>query len=181
MTSNSEQRPWSLPVPLHEIPEQGRRFEIAADAEARSRIAAVAGLRSLPRLEAVFDVRRHGAGGVRVSGQVSARVGQTCVVTLEPIESEVEEGVDLVFVPGNIDADPEPDADLPVNDDAPEALVGDSVDLGAVATEFVLLGIDPYPRKPDAVFDSPAPVSEPEEHPFAALAALKKGPGPGQS
>ena len=48
------------------------------------------------------------------------------------------------------------------------------VDLGAVATEFLLLGIDPYPRKPGAVFDAP-PAGDPASHPFAALAALKKG------
>ena len=51
------------------------------------------------------------------------------------------------------------------------------VDLGAVATEFLLLGIDPYPRKPGAVFDAP-PAGDPSSHPFAALAALKKGETP---
>jgi hypothetical protein len=39
-----------------------------------------------------------------------------------------------------------------------------------------MLGIDPYPRKPDAVFDPPADVEE-AAGPFAALAALKKNPG----
>ena len=36
----------------------------------------------------------------------------------------------------------------------PEPLHDGAVDLGAVATEFLLLGIDPYPRKPDAVFEA---------------------------
>ena len=48
------------------------------------------------------------------------------------------------------------------------------IDLGAVATEFLILGIDPYPRKPGAVFEAPA-AGEGGGHPFAALAALKKG------
>ena len=30
------------------------------------------------------------------------------------------------------------------------------VDLGLLATEFLILGIDPYPRKPDAAFEAPA-------------------------
>ena len=51
-----------------------------------------------------------------------------------------------------------------------------AVDLGAVATEFLLLGIDPYPRKPGAVFERPA-AGRPGGHPFAALAALKKDSG----
>ena len=48
---------------------------------------------------------------------------------------------------------------------------------GAVATEFLLLGLDPYPRKPGAVFDAP-PADDPASRPFAALAALKKGETP---
>ena len=36
-------------------------------------------------------------------------------------------------------------------DEGPETLHGGVVDLGAVATEFLILGIDPYPRKPGAV------------------------------
>ena len=37
-------------------------------------------------------------------------------------------------------------------DDAPEPLVGGVVDLGVVATEFLALGIDPYPRKSGVEF-----------------------------
>jgi hypothetical protein len=42
-----------------------------------------------------------------------------------------------------------------------------------VATEFLLLGIDPYPRKPGAVFDRPAENTA-GGGPFAALAKLRK-------
>src|SRR5689334_19327727 len=59
----------------------------------------------------------------------------------------------------------------------PEALQDGVVDLGAVAAEFLLLGIDPYPRKEGAAFDAP-PVADPSGHPFAALATLKKGGEP---
>ena len=51
------------------------------------------------------------------------------------------------------------------------------VDLGAIATEYFLLGIDPYPRKPGAEFQ-PTGAGDGGAKPFAALAALKKlGPG----
>ena len=53
-------------------------------------------------------------------------------------------------------------------DDAPEPLVDGTVDLGAIATEFLILGIDPYPRKPGAVFEAP-PAGDGSAHPFAAL------------
>jgi hypothetical protein len=62
------------------------------------------------------------------------------------------------------------------SDDEPEIepLINDTIDLGAIATEFLLLGIDPYPRKPEAVFEAP-PTEDAADHPFAALAGLRKG------
>ncbi|MEI8155053.1 MAG: DUF177 domain-containing protein, partial [Hyphomicrobiales bacterium] len=65
----------------------------------------------------------------------------------------------------------------PVEADPPEVMHDGVVDIGGVATEFLLLGIDPYPRKPGSVFDAP-PAGDPISHPFAALAALKKGEKP---
>jgi hypothetical protein len=55
-------------------------------------------------------------------------------------------------------------------------LVGGVVDLGAVATEFLTLGIDPYPRKPGAEFAAP-PAADNTPKPFAGLAALKNKQG----
>jgi hypothetical protein len=106
---------------------------------------------------------------------VSALLGQTCVVTLEPIESDLEEVVDLVFTPQAADAATETETISPRADDEepPEPLVGGKLDLGAIATEFLLLGIDPYPRKPGAEFE-PVKAGDGKAKPFAALEALKK-------
>jgi uncharacterized protein DUF177 involved in 23S rRNA accumulation len=165
----TSKRPWSVPVAIHEIPETGRRFDLVADEAARDAIAAVMGLRSLPRLQATFDVVRRGRDNVHVVGTVSARVGQTCVITLEPIEDDIEAPVDLVFAPPAAET-----AELSV--DAPEPLLDGIVDLGAVTTEFLVLAVDPYPRKAGAVFRAP-PTADAGAHPFAALAALRKGEG----
>ena len=83
---------------VEDIPETGLHLAVEASPEVRAQIEKLAGLRELPQLSAVFDLTRRGAG-VHVIGQVKARVGQTCVVTLEPIESVLEESVDLVFAP----------------------------------------------------------------------------------
>jgi uncharacterized metal-binding protein YceD (DUF177 family) len=166
--------PWSVPVGIHEVPVTGRHFALAADTDARAAVAQSAGLHALPRLEAELDVTRHGRDGLRIVGRVSATVGQVCVVTLEPIENELDEQVDVVFVPDAKRATDEDDktSSLALDEDAPEPLVGCMVDLGAIATEFLTLGIDPYPRKTDAEFATPASGDD-SGHPFAALAALK--------
>jgi hypothetical protein len=171
--------PWSVPVALPDIPDAGRRFELAADEETRGALAKLAGLRALPRLEATFDVAHHGRQGLRVTGVVAAIVGQNCMVTLDPLENKVEEHVDLIFLPPrppSADDDEASSAAEAANPDILEPLIADAVDLGAIATEFLLLGIDPYPRKPEAKFEPP-PADDAAAHPFAALAALKKGQG----
>jgi Large ribosomal RNA subunit accumulation protein YceD len=171
------ERPWSVPVNLHDIPETGRHFALLADETIRAAIAKTAQLHALPRLEATFDVNRRGSAGLHVLGRVSATVGQVCVVTLDPLESEIEESVDVTFLPGAAPGDAARRRVLDVaSDDEPETepLINDTIDLGAIATEFLLLGIDPYPRKPEAVFEAPS-IEDGADHPFAALANLRKG------
>ena len=92
-------RGWSVPLAVTEVSEAGRHLDLVADAQARAAVATLAGLAALPRLEASFDVTRRGRGGLHVVGRVSATVGQTCVVTLEPVENEVDEAIDVAFVP----------------------------------------------------------------------------------
>jgi uncharacterized metal-binding protein YceD (DUF177 family) len=169
-------RPWSVPLALSDVPDSGRHFDLVADEQARNAVAKHAGLSALPRLEASFDVTLHGRGGLHVVGRVSATVGQTCVVTLEPLENEIDEAIDLVFAPGGaLPLVAGGEVEVPAVDE-PEVLVGGVIDLGAIATEFLILGLDPYPRKPDATFQASA-VGNDAAHPFAALAALKKGQG----
>ena len=165
---------WHVPVAVEDVPEGGEHFDLTADSEIRTAIAKVAGLRDLPRLEADFDVSRQEIGGLRVVGRVAATVGQTCVVTLEPVANEVAEEIDLLFVPqapnGGSGATATK-ADRSTYETEP--LIGGVVDLGGLATEFLILGLDPYPRKPGAEFQSPQETVA-GEGPFSSLAALKK-------
>ena len=66
------------------------------------------------------------------------------------------------------------------DDEPPEPLVDGTLDLGGLAVEFLILGIDPYPRKAGAQF-SPPKAEDAGEHPFAALESLKKTLGGGRS
>ena len=176
MTRAQTERIWSVPLAVSEVPETGRHIDLVADEGTRAALARLTGLADLPRLAASFDVTPHGRGGLHVVGRVSAKVGQTCVVTLEPIENDIDEAIDLVFAPASaLPPLAGSEVELPV-EDAPEPLVGGQIDLGAIATEFLILAIDPYPRKPDAVFDHEVTPSDPEDHPFAALKALKVEP-----
>jgi uncharacterized metal-binding protein YceD (DUF177 family) len=166
----ARERPWSVPVSVADVPEEGGHYDLVADQAVRQAVAKIAGLRALSELDASFDLERHG-DTVAVRGEVRADVGQTCVVTLDPIDAHVSEAVDLEFAPFVDGAAPSAKAGR----EPPEPLENGIVDLGAVATEFLILGLDPYPRKPGAEFASPA-AEDKAEKPFAALAALKKRP-----
>ena len=169
------ERGWSVPLAVSQVPATGRHLDLVADERVRTAVAKIAGLIALPRLAARFDVSPHGGGGLHVLGRVSATVGQICVVTLEPIENEIDEPIDVVFAPVNAPSLGPGGGEIEVPiEDAPEPLIGGTIDLGAIATEFLVLGLDPYPRKPDAVFHVP-PNGDDSAHAFAALAALKKG------
>jgi hypothetical protein len=153
--------------------------DIEAGAAERDAMAAVAGLREILSAKASLDVTPVGRGRVNVTGWVKARIGQSCVVTLDPIENDLDESIDLIFAPESevpllstlIDDAADSETVIP---DPPEPIENGIIDLGRLAADALFLGIDPYPRKPDAVFELPTIPDDPEDHPFAALKALQR-------
>lgn len=179
--ASKQQQPWHRSVALETIPETGLSQDIEATAAELQAMQALAGLRDLPLARAHFELSHAGRGRVRAVGRVTARVGQTCVVTLEPIENEIDEPVEALFVPEEeleaiteaMDKEAEGTGEMA---DAPEPIVGSAIDIGKLAADALFLAIDPYPRKPDAHFEPPAVAEDPADHPFAALKALKGKP-----
>lgn len=173
--------PWSIPLKVDAIPETGLHRVIEASADICAVVAELAEVRAVSGLKATLDLSREG-DIVRVTGRVSAHVGQNCVVTLEPLEAAIDEPIDMMFAPledqeEGVDAYEE--RRRKTEEELPEPLIGGVIDLGAIAVEFLILGIEPYPRKPGVEFTPPEPESD-GPHPFAALAALKKTPGGGE-
>jgi uncharacterized metal-binding protein YceD (DUF177 family) len=171
--------PWRAFVPVAQIPDSGLHREIVADEATRAAMAEAAGVRGIPSAHASFDLSPRSGGQVQVRGRVQARVAQTCVVTLEPLENEIDEEVDLIFAPAEQIpelAEPDDSGDDYEIVDAPEPIENGAIDLGRLATDMIYLAIDPYPRKAGAVFEREATAADPEDHPFAALQALKLDP-----
>ncbi len=177
--------PWRAPVIVAQIPETGLHRDIEVGGREREAMAEVAGLREILFARASFDMTPKSGGRVHVRGRVHARIGQTCVVTLDPVENEIDEEIDLEFAP----ADEVPSLGDLVEEaeqrgeaipDSSEPIVNGMIDLGRVATDALFLSIDPYPRKAGAVFAPQLASGEPEDHPFAALKALKLEAEPGK-
>jgi uncharacterized metal-binding protein YceD (DUF177 family) len=172
--------PWRVPLAVAQIPDTGLHRDLRADEAVRHAIADIGDLREVLSAQASFDVTKSG-GRYHVAGRVRARIGQTCVVTLEPMESDIDEPIDLTFAPPDqipemaalIDEAEHSDGDTP---DPLEAIENGIIDLGRIATDALYLAVNPYPRKPDAVFEPLVEAPDPEDHPFAALKALKVEP-----
>lgn len=154
-----EDSPLTYPVNIARLPARGMPVRIVADEAQRSELATVHDLLSVDRLEAELVVTTWKSRGIRVTGNVRAAVNQSCIVTLEPVASRIDEQVTAVFAPegsrllrpdmddgGEILLDPE-------GPDGPEPFVGNEIDVGALVEEFFALGIDPYPRKAGATMD----------------------------
>ena len=133
-------------------------------------LAALARRMSLPAMLSLtceFHLHRDAAHRLVGHGHLLVEVMQTCVVSLEDFPATVEERFAVVFVPTGEETE---------NDDpaAPDEIGYENgvIDLGEAAAEQLALALDPYPRAPDA--ELPDGVNDPEEHQFAALAALKR-------
>jgi len=173
--------PWSVRIAVDEIPEAGQHEAFSADEAQRAAMAKLAGLRDIAEANASFDLRSAGRGRIHVTGRVTGRIGQTCVVTLEPLENAIDEPVDLLFAPEDqvaaIIKAMEQEAEATGEElDPPEVITDGTIDLGQLAADVLFLGIDPYPRKPGVVFEPVVTAADPESHPFAALKALKDAP-----
>jgi uncharacterized metal-binding protein YceD (DUF177 family) len=158
----------------------GDRLDLVADAEERAAVAARLDLASLDRLDAHAVLRREG-DAILASGRVKATLEQRCVATGDPLAVRIDEAFDLKFVPEPVV--PGGDAEFELGQDELDTLFhdGQAIDLGAAIADSLALGLDPYPRSPDAAdaLRAAGVISEEEAGPFAALAALKEKLGRG--
>jgi uncharacterized metal-binding protein YceD (DUF177 family) len=177
-------------VDVDEVPEGGLQVAVRADAAERAAIAKSAGLIAVESLEADLDIAKQGEAKFSVAGPLRARIVQTCVVSLEPFESEINAEVAADFASKVIKSLPRRGRAAPATEavedlsqsfaaqlDAPEPIVDGRIDLGALVEEFLVLNLDPYPRKPGVRFEETEFSSSPDEaaSPFAVLKKLKDG------
>ncbi len=149
-------------------------FDLAPTPEEAERLARLLGARGLRKLRFVGRLAALAGGGWELTGALGATVIQTCVVTLDPVTSRIDQPVRRLFLPM---ATPR-GVDFAVGDEEDEDIepLGDRIDLGLVAIEALALALPPYPRKEGAALAETLPDDAEETEtvkPFAALAALR--------
>src|SRR3954465_14253525 len=131
---SANEHPWSAMARVDDIPELGRHVSLDASPDVLAALAKAAGVDAVDRVAAVFDLKPRGRDRVHVGGRVTATVRQTCGVTLEPVLNQIDEVVDVDYA--HAQAVPR-HSDGVTGDDEPEPLTGNSIDLGALATEYL--------------------------------------------
>jgi uncharacterized metal-binding protein YceD (DUF177 family) len=183
--SDDRTSPISRPVTVSTLPSAGFALVIDAGEKECCALAKVHDLASVERFRADLELKRWRRDGVRIRGTIAAKIVQECVVTLQPVISELDVPVDAVFLPegSKLTRPMDQDGALiidPDGPDAPELFAGGEIDAGAVAEEFFELAIDPFPRVPGAELQRDAVAGDDREsgddgkgNPFAKLAALR--------
>ena len=176
-TSTTPELDWDHLV--RDIPESrplSRQRQAAPDELAG--IARTLDLVACRSLTVDYTIAQAGGGRYRLEGRLRAEVEQTCVVTLEPVASVIDEGFDVTFWPqddmpvphgGEVDVDEEPE---------PEPIVDGHIAAGRVVFECLASAIDPFPRSPGATLErqstGPSEGVDPRSaSPFAVLANVK--------
>jgi hypothetical protein len=150
--------PFSYVVKVGHISANPVSVTLSADARERQGLAELWQVEQVDALKAELQIARWKKDGIRIKGTVEADIVQACIVTLEPVPSQIREEIDQIFIPEGsklarvaTDANGEMLVD-PDGPDLPELFTGDGIDAGAVVAEFAALAIDPYPRKPGVDF-----------------------------
>lgn len=155
-------------VRLDELDHGEIRRTIEADEDERRALARRFDIVAINALRVCVRMRRISGGPlVRVEGRLSADIVQSCVVTLADLPAHVEEDIAETFGPAGYRLpDDTADAELP------EVFDDDSIDLGELAAQLLLLSLDPYPRAPGADLAQHAGDAGDRVRPFANLGEM---------
>ncbi len=152
-------------------------FVVVPSAEENRQIAAHLDLRSLRKLRFAGEIAPLGDADWTLTATLGASVTQDCVVTLDPVNTRIDEVVTRTYAANLADPD-DPEVEMP-EDDTVEPLPA-NVDVAAVMIEALSLSLPAFPRAAgadlgDAQFAEPGvdAMTDDDAKPFAGLAALR--------
>jgi uncharacterized metal-binding protein YceD (DUF177 family) len=149
---------------------------IKANEAERAALAKRFGLSGIGRLEAGLTISPPNVAElIAVEGTLRATVTQTCILTAEDFDIEVEAEVKSLFGTALAGYESDPESAAESEWDAPDAIEHGIIDLGELVAQQLVVNLDPYPRKPGAEWREPEPDGEISKvSPFAVLQKLKQ-------
>jgi uncharacterized metal-binding protein YceD (DUF177 family) len=156
---------------------QTRPVLLEPDEQSRDEIAETLGIVAVRKLRLEGQLAPRGKRDWQFTGTLGATVVQSCVVTLAPVTTRIDETVQRRWVAGW--HEPEGD-EVELPEDVDVEPLGAEIDLGGVMVEALALALPAFPRADDAELDETAftepgkePMTDDEARPFAGLATLR--------
>jgi hypothetical protein len=160
---------------VQDVPEEDLAVVRSASPEECEAIARSLELLGCRNLSVRYALVPRGRGHFHLSGSLQAQIEQTCVVTLEPLLSDVTASFKVDYWPETEMPEPSGGAvDMQEDEADLEPIVAGRIEVGRVVFESLAGAIDLFPRKPGVTFEQPEDgggSSRPS--PFAALARIK--------
>ncbi len=143
-------------------------------------IAEELGLLSLRKFSFSGTLTPVGKSDWHLSAQLGATAVQSCVVTLEPVNTRIDEQVKRSFLRSFPDFEAGSELEMPVDETA--EIMSDIIDPGVVMVEALALALPQFPRTADAELENanftapgkPA-MTDADARPFAHLKSLRDG------
>jgi uncharacterized metal-binding protein YceD (DUF177 family) len=171
---------FSRVLPLEKVGQLAYTFNIEANERERELLTQRFNIRGIRFFKANFVIRKGvGTGEYTVDGSVVADVVQSCVVSLEDVPAHLEFPIHLLLRQGQ-----EEDFALDIEANFEDNKVdldfyqNYEIDLGELASQYLSLALDPYPRH--SKVQDPVEETREEEtgqeknlNPFAVLQKLK--------
>ena len=150
-------------VELRELGIKPKRIVWQASKEECTALAERLNVLSVDDLKAEVTIQKNDL--IEVCGIFSAHVKQACVVSGEPVEQKVEDSFKEFFCVHSRHENP-----IDIDMDAPDIEVVEDgrIDVGELVVEYLILGLDPFPRKSGLPLVEAGDLEE-KENPFAVL------------
>ncbi len=152
-------------------------FDIRPDATARAALVRDLELIGLPKLRFSGELRPEGPEDWRLEADLGATVVQSCVITLAPVTTRIDEHVSRLYVRDL--PEPEP-GEIEMPEDETVETLPEELSFADVLSEALALALPAYPRAADvtledAQFTEPgqAPMTDEDARPFAGLKDLR--------
>lgn len=161
------------------VPVNGKQVRFAVSADGVAELVRINDLLALGGVAADVSLMPQADDNILAIIHFTAQVTQKCVVSLEPVVSDIDETVRLLYTPEAALHTDGLDLDLDEDEDEDrEALIDGKINLGAAVAEHFALALDPYPRRPGVTLPEGTTDDGTEEdvrdNPFAVLERLKR-------
>ncbi|MFN3208506.1 MAG: YceD family protein [Roseovarius sp.] len=177
MTGNTEN-----PTVLHLAQMSMNRphpFRVEPDAPALAQMAEALDIPAIRKARFEGVLTPEDGGNWRLDARIGATVVQSCVVTLEPVTTRIDEDVVRKFRKDWPGVDPDAE-EVEMPEDETIDPLPEKIDVTVLMQEAIALALPPYPRSTDTPLETAryappgvAPMTDAEAKPFAALAKLK--------